>query len=70
MSNLTVQAQITTSQQQVNDNAVKLIDRMFRRLKSLKPAWRRDFDTIEDYNYTNKYGLRSWQKLGLSHHKN
>lgn len=65
MSNLTVQAKIKTSQQQVNDNAVKLIDRMFRRLKSLKPAWRRDFDTIEDYNYTKQVWFEELAKAGV-----
>lgn len=65
MSNLIQQAQITPAQQQVNDNAVKLIDRMFRRLKSLKPAWRRDFDTIEDYNYTKQVWFEELAKAGV-----
>lgn len=38
----------------VSDNATKLIDRMFTRLKSLFPAWKQAFDSIETYNETKQ----------------
>ena len=58
MSNLTTQTRVT-------DNAVKLVDRMFQRLKALHPAWRQAFATADDYNYAKQVWLEELTKAGV-----
>ena len=49
----------------VSDNAMKLIDRMFARLKSIFPAWKHAFDSVETYNETKHVWLEELLKAGL-----
>ncbi|OOF77879.1 replication protein P [Rodentibacter caecimuris] len=49
----------------VSGNAVKLIDRMFTRLKSLFPAWKQAFDSVETYNETKQIWLEELLKADL-----
>lgn len=50
---------------ELSDNATKLIDRMFARLKSLFPAWKQAFDSVETYNETKQIWLEELLKAGL-----
>ncbi|OOF48717.1 replication P [Rodentibacter genomosp. 1] len=49
----------------VSGNAVKLIDRMFTRLKSLFPAWKQAFDSMETYNETKQIWLEELLKADV-----
>ncbi|TGZ98543.1 replication protein P [Rodentibacter pneumotropicus] len=49
----------------VSGNAAKLIDRMFTRLKSLFPAWKQAFDSIETYNETKQVWLEELIKADV-----
>lgn len=49
----------------VSGNATKLIDRMFTRLKSLFPAWKQAFDSIETYNETKQVWLEELIKADV-----
>ena len=49
----------------VSSNATKLIDRMFTRLKSLFPAWKQAFDSIETYNETKQVWLEELIKADV-----
>ena len=50
---------------QISDNATKLVDRMFQRLKALHPAWKQAFATTEDYNYAKQIWLEELLKAGV-----
>ena len=46
-------------------NAVRLIDRMFIRLKSIFPAWKQAFASEAEYNETKQVWLEELFKAGV-----
>lgn len=65
MSNVATISQSAVKNSGVSDNAMKLIDRMFARLKSIFPAWKNAFDSVETYNETKHVWLEELLKSGL-----
>ena len=49
----------------IPDNAVRLIDRMFIRLKSIFPAWKQAFASEAEYNETKQVWLEELFKAGI-----
>lgn len=49
----------------IPSNAVRLIDRMFVRLKSIFPAWKHAFDSEIEYNETKQVWLEELFKAGV-----
>lgn len=49
----------------IPDNAVRLIDRMFIRLKSIFPAWKQAFASEVEYNETKQVWLEELFKAGV-----
>ena len=49
----------------IPDNAVRLIDRMFIRLKSIFPAWKQAFASEAEYNETKQVWLEELFKAGV-----
>ena len=49
----------------ISENAIKLIDRMFARMKSIFPAWKQAFDNVEDYNATKQVWLEELLKADV-----
>ena len=65
MNNVATISQSAVKNSGVSDNATKLIDRMFARLKSIFPAWKQAFDSVETYNETKHVWLEELLKAGL-----
>ena len=65
MNNVATISQSAVKNSGVSDNAMKLIDRMFARLKSIFPAWKHAFDSVETYNETKHVWLEELLKAGL-----
>ena len=65
MNNVATISQSAVKNSGVSDNAMKLIDRMFARLKSIFPAWKNAFDSVETYNETKHVWLEELLKAGL-----
>lgn len=65
MNNVATISQSAVKNSGVSDNAMKLIDRMFARLKSIFPAWKHAFDSVETYNETKHVWLEELLKSGL-----
>lgn len=65
MNNVATISQSAVKNSSVSDNAMKLIDRMFVRLKSIFPAWKHAFDSVETYNETKHVWLEELLKSGL-----
>lgn len=65
MNNVATISQSAVKNYGVSDNAMKLIDRMFARLKSIFPAWKHAFDSVETYNETKHVWLEELLKAGL-----
>lgn len=49
----------------IPDNSVRLIDRMFIRLKSIFPAWKQAFASEAEYNETKQVWLEELFKAGI-----
>ena len=49
----------------IPDNAVRLIDRMFIRLKSIFPAWKQAFASEAEYNETKQVWLEELFKANV-----
>lgn len=65
MNNSVAMPQSAVNKPNVSDNAMKLIDWMFRRLKSISPAWKQAFDSVETYNETKLVWLEELLKAGV-----
>ena len=65
MNAITPTQKSTVEKFDVSSNATKLIDRMFTRLKSLFPAWKQAFDSIETYNETKQVWLEELIKADV-----
>ena len=58
-------AKSTVTKSSIPSNAVRLIDRMFVRLKSIFPAWKQAFDSEIEYNETKQVWLEELFKAGV-----
>ncbi|VTX61040.1 replication protein P [Haemophilus parainfluenzae] len=58
-------AKSTVTKSSIPSNAVRLIDRMFVRLKSIFPAWKHAFNSEIDYNETKQVWLEELFKAGV-----
>ena len=58
-------AKSTVTKSSIPSNAVRLIDRMFVRLKSIFPAWKHAFDSEIEYNETKQVWLEELFKAGV-----
>lgn len=58
-------AKSAVTKSDIPNNAVRLIDRMFVRLKSIFPAWKHAFDSEIEYNETKQVWLEELFKAGI-----
>nr|DAK39622.1 MAG TPA: replication protein P [Caudoviricetes sp.] len=58
-------AKSAVTKSDIPNNAVRLIDRMFVRLKSIFPAWKHAFDSEIEYNETKQVWLEELFKAGV-----
>lgn len=58
-------AKSAVTKSDIPSNAVRLIDRMFVRLKSIFPAWKHAFDSEIEYNETKQVWLEELFKAGV-----
>ena len=58
-------AKSAVAKSDIPSNAVRLIDRMFVRLKSIFPAWKHAFDSEIEYNETKQVWLEELFKAGI-----
>ncbi|WP_233781975.1 replication protein P, partial [Haemophilus influenzae] len=58
-------AKSAVTKSDIPSNAVRLIDRMFVRLKSIFPAWKQAFDSEIEYNETKQVWLEELFKAGV-----
>ena len=58
-------AKSTVTKSSIPSNAVRLIDRMFVRLKSIFPAWKQAFASEVEYNETKQVWLEELFKAGV-----
>ena len=58
-------AKSAVTKSDIPNNAVRLIDRMFVRLKSIFPAWKHAFDSEIEYNETKQVWLEELFKANV-----